>query len=81
MISKSTYALLFNSNVGSAALVAALDFVAVVCMQTNVGARLRSARHIIGDRMAAHRKSDQSRDDLCAGGFRKRALNSFHPPR
>ena len=31
MISKSTYALLFNSNVGSAALVAALDFVAVVC--------------------------------------------------
>jgi hypothetical protein len=25
----------------------------------------------IGDRTAAHRKSERRRDDLCAGGFRK----------
>jgi len=43
---------------------------------TNVGARLRSARHTIGDRMAAHRKSDQSRADRCAVTLRKRARKS-----
>src|SRR5437764_44856 len=40
MICKSTYALLFNSNVGSAALVAALDFVAVVCFITTDSTQL-----------------------------------------
>ena len=34
--------------------------------------RRRSARHTTADRMAAHRKSDRRRDDLCAGGLRKR---------
>jgi hypothetical protein len=29
--------------------------------------------------MAAHRKSDRRRDDLCAGGFRKRAYGSVEP--
>ena len=32
-----------------------------------------SARHTTGDRMAAHRKLDRRRDDLCGGGLRKRA--------
>ena len=32
---------------------------------------------LIADRMAAHRKSDQRRDDLCAGALRMRALFRF----
>ena len=31
----------------------------------------RPARHTTADRMAAHRKSDRRRDDLCAVGLRK----------
>ena len=33
----------------------------------------RSRPHTTADRMAAHRKSDRRRDDLCAVGLRKRA--------
>jgi hypothetical protein len=35
-----------------------------------------SARHTAADRMAAHRKSDQRRDDLCGIGLR-RVCHSF----
>ena len=31
--------------------------------------------------MAAHRKSDQRRDDLCAGGLRKRASDAAQETR
>src|SRR5436190_23449654 len=33
---------------------------------------MRLARRTTGDQMAAHRKLDRRRDDLCAGGLRKR---------
>jgi hypothetical protein len=36
------------------------------------------ARRTTADRMAAHRKSDQRRDDPCAGGLRKR-VSSLEP--
>src|SRR5262249_1023557 len=35
-----------------------------------------SALRTTADRMAAHRKSNQLRDDPCAGGLRKRAVSS-----
>ena len=37
--------------------------------------RPRLARRTTGDRMAAHRKSDRRRDDLCAGGLRRCAVD------
>ena len=35
--------------------------------------RLHSVRHTTADQTAAHRKSDQRRDDLCVDGLRKGA--------
>src|SRR5206468_8405518 len=37
--------------------------------------RLRLAHHTTGARVAAHRKSHRRRDDLYAGGLRKRAYH------
>jgi hypothetical protein len=36
--------------------------------------RRHPARHTKADRMAAHRRLDQRRDDLCEGGLRKGAV-------
>src|SRR5262249_55673751 len=40
---------------------------------------LRLVRHSTADRMAAHRKLDRRRDDLCAGGLRKGARGHLTP--
>src|SRR5882724_444914 len=43
---------------------------------------LHPARRATYDRTKAHRRLDQSRDDLCAGGLRKHAWdkNCYFPP-
>ena len=37
----------------------------------------QAARHTTADRVAAHRKSDQSRDGLCVAELRKRVLSRY----
>jgi hypothetical protein len=46
------------------------DMTGCETLRSRLRSRLRLARLTTGDRMAAHRKSD-SRDDRCAGGFRR----------
>jgi hypothetical protein len=52
------------------------DIMAIIChpaIKNDSGAILRSG----AEAMAAHRRLDRRRDDLCAGGLRKRAQGLF----